>query len=105
MTFQKHLPRGGVTSASSPSACSSSRVLPWVDVGFISAEVGAGAAGFLIHAGVFGGHDHEDVGTIVTGVALAVAVVQGASAGNGFRRAAECGQLEQPSAATTTAAR
>lgn len=70
-----------------PASCS--RVLPIVDLALVGTEVMTAGAGMLMHDGVI--FDRRDkLGTGIAGVALFAAVLQGASAGNGWRSADAC---------------
>jgi hypothetical protein len=92
MTFQSHLPAGSSPTSARDAQCSESRLLPWIDTGFLAAELATAGVGVAISTGAINGNDtkHDDQGKLIAGVALAVAVLQLASAGNGFERARQC---------------
>jgi hypothetical protein len=67
-----------------------------------SAEVTVALAGEAMHDGV-GVNRREDLGTAITGVALFAALLQVASAGNGFHRADACRSARGTTGAMLTA--
>lgn len=89
LALQRHLPDGSIGPTADASRCSTSRRLPWADLAVISAELTAAAAGEALHDGI-GFSRREETGTVITGVALFAALLQTASAGNGFDRANAC---------------
>ncbi|HEX7839708.1 MAG TPA: hypothetical protein VF469_19670 [Kofleriaceae bacterium] len=90
-TFQEHLPTRRVPGQPvDRAACSTSRVLPAVDLGLVGAEALVGAAGVAIHANVGHISNHEDRGNVIAGVGLFAALIQYASADTGFSWAKEC---------------
>ncbi len=98
MTFQEHSPAGHPADA---GRCTTSRTLPRMDLAFLAGDAALAIAGDAARTG-WGIHGHETIGGVVTGVALAAAVVQAASAGKGFRWADEC-EHAQPATSATAA--
>jgi len=98
LAFQRHLADGSIGPTADASGCSASRRLPWADVAVIGAEVTVALAGEAMHDGI-GFSRREDTGTVITGVALFAALLQTASAGNGFSRADACKRAKGVTAA------
>lgn len=71
------------------STCSTSQRLPVADLAIVGAEVVAATVGIFLHQGVIL-ERREEAGTVLSGTTLFAAILQGASAGEGFRRAEEC---------------
>jgi hypothetical protein len=85
LTFQEHLP---------DMACSTSMALPVADLAIVGSEVLTAGIGQVMHDGILFKR-REDAGTIIAGTALFAAVIQGASAGNGMRRAGACRRVSR----------
>ena len=94
IALQSHLPAGRPASSSDIAACSSSKRLPRADAIFLGAELLTAVAGQALHAGLGPLDYHEDLGTVMTGTALAAAVLQLASMRNGYDRAEACAQAQ-----------
>lgn len=85
MALQSHLP----DRPSSPpptteqvATCSTSHLLPWIDVGIMAAEFAVTAVALSTGEG--------EARTSLATAALGAGFMQGVSAGNGFKRAAAC---------------
>lgn len=80
IALQPNLP-DGATRVAVGQYCSTSRVLPIVDLV---------AAGLATGVGAYGAARVDDTGNVIAGTALLVAILDVASGKNGWHRATEC---------------